>query len=265
METSRNGFAAFPPPGSVSGQTDRTATSSETCDGRLAADALMFASLLVREPEGPEPAEARPAVPDDDVRCAPVAADAFPPVPDVEPRPAGQAQTALAAQDAPTTGEGVGVPVATGTRMATTSAENPTVPETSSSLTAPDFATAVAAPARRSFTGAHQTPDTEATVLARLREHITHLFIDDAAGRERLTASLHDTVLPGVTLSVATQDGYLCARFDCVHAMQWHRLSDLRFEIAERIADVMDAGIQVRVVHLNEPSSYRDARAGDSR
>ncbi|QDX20573.1 hypothetical protein FP568_04420 [Pandoraea pnomenusa] len=269
METSRNGFAALQTPGNMPdntfGHKDPAGTSSETLDARLAADALAFASLLAREPGTPEPVEAVASVPDDDVGAAPMAADALPRSPDAESHAVGRAPTAPTERNAPSTGDGFGEPVATGALAATTSTENLAMPVFATALTAPELPVVAAAPARHPLTPAHRTPDPEAATLARLRDHITHLFVDDAAGGERVTASLHDTVLPGVTLSVATQDGYLCARFDCVHAMQWHRLSDLRFEIAERIADVMDAGIQVRVVHLNEPSSYRDARAGDSR
>jgi len=106
-----------------------------------------------------------------------------------------------------------------------------------------------------------RTPLSEA-LIDRFRAHIEHLLVRDTAGDECTVAQLGDNVLPGVMLSVGKTDGYLSARFDCLHASQWHSLSDRRFEIAERLAAALETGIQVQVVHSRQPDSQREACAG---
>lgn len=111
-----------------------------------------------------------------------------------------------------------------------------------------------------SMSDARSAPDTD--IVERLRTYIERLFVNEAAGEECVVARLGDGILPGVMLSIATLDGYLNARFDCAHASQWHRLTDRRFELAERMAVAMETGVQVQVIHTPQPESQRDARAG---
>lgn len=122
----------------------------------------------------------------------------------------------------------------------------------------------VSARTRSSMSDARSAPDTDTDtdIVERLRTYIERLFVNEAAGEECVVARLGDGILPGVMLSIATLDGYLNARFDCAQASQWHRLTDRRFELAERMAAAMETGVQVQVIHTPQPESQRDARAG---
>ncbi|WP_150685984.1 hypothetical protein [Pandoraea iniqua] len=104
----------------------------------------------------------------------------------------------------------------------------------------------------------HVGPGTHAL----LRQHVRDMLVSHPFHDECTTVTLGDELLPGVTLSVNQDGGYLSAHFDCCHASRWRCLADMRFELAERLAQHLEASVQIRVTHAHQADTAREARAG---